>query len=202
MAKVGRLVKESIAQELGTTLTERPNFFVTTVTRLTATDADTFRQKLHISKARLLLVKQRVGKRVITPLNIAGLPELLEGSVGLVLAGEDIPSAAKILMEFRKTHEDQLVIRGGVVDGRLLDRTRVQELADLPPKPVLLALVVATLESPIADVIFTIERLIGDLAWLAEQAATTKPAESIPEPAAGQQPPPPEPSQPSPAQAA
>ncbi len=174
MANVGRMVKESIAEQLATQLGECSNVFVTRVNRLSAPAADHLRQKLFASKARLLVVKRRIGQRTIEQLKIAGLGELLEGSVGLILSAGDVLPTAKLLVEFIKTHEEQLTVCGALIDGQLLDKRRVEQLASLPPRPILLAHVVATIESPIADVIFTIERLIGDLAWLAEQAATKK----------------------------
>ena len=182
MAKVGRMVKESSVLEVSNRLAESPNFFVTAVNRLPAADTDAFRQKLFASRARLVMVKRRLGQRVVEPLKITGLAELLEGSICLVLVGDDPLATAKLIMEFRKSREEQLLVRGGVIDGQLLDKTRVEQFAQLPPKPVLLAQVVATLEAPIADVIFTIERLLGDIAWLAEQIAAAKPA--VPEAAA------------------
>ena len=174
MAKVGRMVKESSVAEVVDRLALSPNFFVTAVNRLPADETDAFRQKLFASRASLVMVKRRLGQRAVEPLKIAGLAELLEGSICLVLVGDDPLATAKLIMEFRKSREEQLLVRGGVVDGQLLDTARVEQLAQLPPKPVLLAQVVATLEAPIADVIFTIERLIGDIAWLAEQVAATK----------------------------
>ena len=109
-------------------------------------------------------------------MNITGLQELLKGSVGLVLAGGDVLPIAKLIVEFRKSHEEQVAVKGAVIDGQLLDPSTVEALANLPPKPVLLAQVVATIESPLADLIFTVERLIGDLAWTVEQLAEKKPA--------------------------
>ena len=175
MAKVGRMVKESSVSEVSNRLAESPNFFVTAVNRLPAADTDAFRQKLFASRARLVMVKRRLGQRALEPLKITGLAELLEGSICLVLVGDDPLATAKLIVEFRKSREEQLLVRGGVIDGQLLDKARVEQLAALPPKPVLLAQVVATLEAPIADVIFTIERLLGDIAWLAEQVAASKP---------------------------
>ena len=175
MAKVGRMVKEGSIREIAAQLSEHPNFFITAINRLAAPDADTLRRRLFGSTARLLVVKRTLGRRSVSGLNVAGLSELLQGSVGIVLADADVPATAKLLIEFRKTHEEQLAVRGAVVDGQLLDASRVEQLAALPPKPILLAQVVATIESPIADVIFTLERLLGDIAWLAEQAASQKP---------------------------
>ena len=180
MASVGRMVKESIVEECSSEIAKWPNFFVTSITRLPAPDADALRQRLDSSQARLIVINRRLGRRAVESLNIHGLAELLEGSVGIVLAGDDALSAAKLIVEFRKAHEAHLEVRGGVADGRLLDQRRVEELASLPPKPVLLAQLVATIEALLADLIMTIERLIGDVAWIAEQAAAKKPALSAP----------------------
>ena len=176
MTRVGRLVKESSVTEVSTQLSDRPNFFIASINRLPASEADIFRRKLAASSAKLIMIKRRLSHRALEPLKLSGITELLEGSVGFVLAGDDVLLAAKILVEFQKSHEELMGVQGGVVDGQLLDKSRVKELAGLPSKPVLLALVLSTIESPLADVIFTVERLIGDVAWAAEQAATKKPA--------------------------
>ena len=175
MANVGRRVKESMVEELSTQLAERPNVLVTTIGRMPASEADALRQKLYTSQARLIVMKRRLTQRAIEQLNLAGLADLLEGSVGIVLAGEDALPTAKLIVDFHKAHEDQLTLRGAFIDGQRLDKRRIEELASLPPKPVLLAHVVAAIESPLTGLIFTLEQLIGDIAWIAEQAAATKP---------------------------
>src|SRR3989338_4968975 len=185
MANVGRLVKETAVKELSDRLSQRPDFLVASVDRLTAGEADSLRQKLFASQARLVIIKRSLGKRMLDQKNLAAVTELFQGSVGIVLPGEEIPPAAKILVDFIKTREEKLAVRGGFIDGILLDKTRVEQLASLPPKPMLLAQVVATIESPLADVIFTLERLLGDVMWAAEQAAAQKPAESAPTTEAG-----------------
>jgi len=195
MASVGRMVKEAGVEELSARFAERANVFVTTVNRLPASDTDTFRRQLFASQARLVVVQRRLGQRAIEPLKLPGLAELLEGTVGFVFSGEDPLATAKLIVDFRKAHEERLTVRGAVIDGQLLDTARVEALAQLPPKPVLLAQVVAMLESPLADIIVTLERLIGDIAWLAEQAAAAKPADARPPqqaPPTGEAPPKPE----------
>ena len=181
MPNVGRLVKESAVKELSERLSQRREFLVTSVNRLPSVEADSLRQKLFASQARLVLLKRTLGKRVMDQLNLSAVTELFEGSIGLVLPGEEILPAAKTIVDFIKTHEEQIAVRGAFIDGSLYDKAYVVQLANLPPKPVLLAQVVATIESPIADVVFTLERLIGDLIWVADQAAEKKPAPAAPE---------------------
>ena len=178
MAKVGRMVKEASVAELSSRLFERPNFFVTSISRLQAADADSLRQKLFGAQGRLVLVKRRLGQRALQALNIAGLDTLVDGSVGVVLSGEDVLLTAKVLMEFHKGREEQLAVRGAVIDGQLLDPRRVKELADLPAKPILLVRVIGTVEAPIANVITTVERLIGDIIRGIDQLVIKRAAEA------------------------
>ena len=175
MAKVGRMVKEGMVEELAQQLSAHPNLFVTRISHLSATDADVLRQKLHASRAQWVMVKKRLGLRALQSLKLEGMSQWLDGSVGFVVPEDDVLPVAKLIVEFIKSHENQLEVRGAYVDGQLLDTARVQVLASLPPKPALLAQVVLTLESPLADLIFTIDRLVGDVAWAIEQAAAQPP---------------------------
>ncbi len=173
---VGRLVKESMIGELSKQLEQAPNFFVASITRLPASEADVFRRKLSTSQASMLMIKRRLGLRTLADLKISGFEKLLSGSVGFIIpTSEDVLPIAKTLVDFVKSHEEQISVQGAMIDGQLLDKKNVEHLASLPGKPALLAQVVFTLEAPISDLIFTVEQLIGDIAWLAEQAAEKKP---------------------------
>lgn len=177
MASIGRMVKESIVRDATSGLTQQSNLFIASVNRLPASEANIFRQKLSGSQARLVMIKRRLGKQALASLKITGFDDLLKGSVGFIIPmGDDVLQVAKALVEFGKAHEEQMSIQGGQIEGQMLDAKGIKALADLPAKPVLLAQVLGTLEAPIADVIFTIERLIGDLAWIAEEAGKAKPA--------------------------
>lgn len=191
MAKVGRLVKESLLKELSDQLSEQPNFFLASVERLHAVEADTLRKQLRNAKSRLVMVKRRLGLRGVAGLSQGELAALLTGSVGFVLSGDEAIPVAKILVGFAKTNEGKFIIRGGWVDGQLLNETRVAELASLPPKPQLIAQLIGVLESPITDVIFTIEQLLSEPAWVLEEAG--KKASAPPSEPAAQQAPAPQP---------
>ena len=176
MPKVGRQVKESMVQELTSALKERPVFFVASVGPLQAGDADTLRKRLSGVQARLLMMKRTLGLQGIRALKLDQTEGLFDGSVTLVLPGEDIIPAAKLLFDFAKEAQDKLTVRGGFIDGELFDQQRLKELADLPSKPVLIAQLIGVIESPISDVIMTLEAAISELAWVIEEASKKKPA--------------------------
>ncbi len=179
MAKIGRMVKDSMIQELSLRLGERPNLLVTSVHRLSPSDSIVLRQKLFSAHARLRILKRTLGKRFLEGLSIPGLPALGEvknGSLGFIVAGEDVLPVAKHLVAFIKEHAEHLSLEGGLIEGQVFDKKTVVAFAALPPKLMLLAEVVVTLESPMADVAFTVERLVGDVCWLVEQLAQKKAA--------------------------
>lgn len=183
MAKIGRLVKDLAVQELAAALKERPNFFITGVAGLPVVEADTLRKRLRGAQATVMMVKRRLGLRGVSSMEHAdGLKEFFTGSVAFVFPGEDIIPAAKLLVEFAKSSQDKLTVRGGLVEGQVLDKKRIEQLASLPSKPQLIAEVIGAIESPIVDLIFTVERVLGDVAWVLEEAAKTRPqaADSAP----------------------
>lgn len=176
MAKVGRLVKDQMVQELTSALGERPNFFVTSIGRLDAVEADGLRKKLRSMRSRLIMVKRTLGVRGLTAVKTEEPISLLEGSVGFVVPEEDVLPVAKLIVEFAKAGEEKLAVRGGWIDGQLLDQRRVEQLASLPPKPQLIAELIGVLESPMSDLVFTIEQVLRDVPWVLDEVSKSRPA--------------------------
>jgi len=72
----------------------------------------------------------------------------LEGSIGVACAMEDEIVGAKIINELGKKNKN-LVLRGGLFNGKVLSIDEVKQLANLPSKQELLAKFVYVLKSPI-----------------------------------------------------
>jgi len=101
--------------------------------------------------------------------------EFLKGPSGIAFGMNDPVSAAKITSDFAKNH-DKLEIKAGVVDGKVINANGVIELAELPPREVLIARVLGGLNAPIqgfANVLSgTIKGLAVVLNAIAEQKQT------------------------------
>jgi large subunit ribosomal protein L10 len=69
---------------------------------------------------------------------IQGLEEQLTGPTAIAFINGDVATVAKGLRDFAKAHP-LLVIKGGVMDGRVLNAETVKKLADLESREVLLA---------------------------------------------------------------
>jgi large subunit ribosomal protein L10 len=115
----------------------------------------------------------RVAKNTLTKLAAkdAGVDEqiepLLVGPTAIAFVNGDIAQAAKGLLDFSKANP-LLVIKGGVLDGKLLDAKEVGKLAELEPREVLLAKVAGGLKAGLAKAAATFNALPTQAAQLAE----------------------------------
>lgn len=92
-----------------------------------------------------------VAKNTLTALaakdaGIEGLDETLTGPTAIAFISGDVATVTKGLRDFAKAHPS-LAIKGGVMDGKILDATTVLKLADLESREVLLAKLAGALKA-------------------------------------------------------
>ncbi len=120
---------------------------------------------LKITKARLMkiAVKDVAGSE--------GLSEQLSDQVGLVFAFGEVPAIAKKLSEFAKDHEAFSIIIG-LFEDKVLDTNQIKFLATLPPREVLCAQLMGTMQAPITRLASTLHLSIAKLLHVLQEAAT------------------------------
>ncbi|HOB05721.1 MAG TPA: 50S ribosomal protein L10 [Propionibacteriaceae bacterium] len=109
---------------------------------------------------------------------VEGLESQLTGPTAVAFISGDIATVAKGLRDFAKANP-ALVIKGGVLEGRVLDADSVKKLADLESREVLLAKVAGAMQANLAKAVYLIAaplskaaRVLGAL----EQAANEDPS--------------------------
>ena len=83
---------------------------------------------------------------------IQGLETQLSGPTAIAFISGDVATVAKGLRDFAKAHP-HLVIKGGVMDGRVLDADAVKKLADLESREVLLATLAGAMNGNLAKAV-------------------------------------------------
>lgn len=86
---------------------------------------------------------------------IEGLDSTLAGPTAIAFINGDVASVAKSLRDFAKAHP-ALVIKGGVMDGQVLDADAVKKLADLESREVLLAKMAGALQANLSRAVYLI----------------------------------------------
>jgi len=79
----------------------------------------------------------------------AGLKSTLAGMTGIAWSYEDPSAAAKVVKAFRKDNE-KLQVKAGLVEGQVLDAQGVEaQLASMPGKDEVRAMLLATMQAPL-----------------------------------------------------
>lgn len=86
---------------------------------------------------------------------IEGLDELLTGPTAIAFITGEITTVAKGLRDFAKDNP-HLVIKGGVMDGRVLDADEVKKLANLESREVLLAKLAGAMQANLSKAVYLI----------------------------------------------
>jgi large subunit ribosomal protein L10 len=116
---------------------------------------------------------------LVGPTAIAFVGDKADGSPG------DAAAVAKALKDFARTN-DSLVLKGGVLDDKILTVEELRDLADLPPRDVLLAQLAGAFQAPLAKFAGLLQALPRDFAYglqalidkLGGAPATAEPAET------------------------
>ncbi|MFB6356259.1 MAG: helix-hairpin-helix domain-containing protein, partial [bacterium] len=96
----------------------------------------------------------------------------LNGTTAIVLSGNGFVNTSKIVTEFAEEHEN-LVIKGGLLEGDVLEPDAVESISELPTKRELLQNVAGALNSPIQNLAtylqYPIQQLTNVLNQVKEQ---------------------------------
>lgn len=95
--------------------------------------------------------KNNISKRAAELAGFEGLSEQFVGPKALVLGYEDVVSPAKILADFSKENKT-VEIEAGVIEGKVVLKEGIMELANLPSRETLLTQLAAGLLMPIKEV--------------------------------------------------
>src|SRR5580658_138885 len=96
------------------------------------------------------VVKNTLVKRALKDAPFKGkLDDALVGMTGIAWSYEDPSAAAKVVKAFRK-EDEKLKIKAGLIEGSILDSKAVEDqLATMPGKDELRAMLLATLQAPL-----------------------------------------------------
>jgi large subunit ribosomal protein L10 len=183
--------KERVVAELTEKLRTAETLFVADYRGLTMPQIDSLRGKLIENGARLSVVKNTLTRRAAEAAGADALLALLEGpsAIAFIEADGDMVAVAKALADSARETK-VLEIRGGVMQGREISASDVEELAKLPPLDVLrgqvLGAIVAPLSAIAALVNAPLQNLYGLIDARIEQlgGASASPAEAANQPEA------------------
>ena len=132
---------------------------------LTVAELKNLRRSLG-ENANYAVVKNTLAKIAAKNVGIEGFDELLAGPTAIAFIKGDVVETAKGLRDFAKANPN-LVIKGGVYEGKTLSAAEVAKLADLESREVLLAKVAGGINAALSSALFVVNALPSKAAQLA-----------------------------------
>jgi large subunit ribosomal protein L10 len=123
-------------------------------------------------------VDYKVYKNTLTSLaakqlDVAGVDEYLVGTTALAISREDPVAPAKIVKNFSSKHVN-FKVKAGILNKQVIAPDKVIALADIPPREVLLGMVLGGIQAPIAGLLRVLQGPIQSLAFALKNLAEQK----------------------------
>lgn len=135
------------------------------------------RGRLRAAEVELHVVKNTLARRAAVDTAFADLIDHFVGPTSVAFTEGDVVAMAKAIADYAKV-EPKLEIRAGLVEGQVLTPAQVTALAELPPREVLLARALASLQSPIAGLVGVLQGVQRQFLYVLQAIKTAKETQS------------------------
>ena len=140
-------------------------------------DDTKLRKELREAGVEYTVVKNSLLKRAAESAGLEGIDPVLEGTTAIATSTDDYVASARILQKYADGH-DNFTVKSGYLDGEVIELAKIQALAKLPSREVLLATVCSVFNAPIAAFARAVQAIVDKEP---EEATTQEaPAEEAP----------------------
>lgn len=113
---------------------------------LSVSELTELRRTLRASDSKLGVYKNTLVKRAFNSLGLDEIDSQLEGPNAIIFS-KDVTAGAKVAAKFAKKN-DLLVVKAGIVEGKVVDQKQMLQLAKLPNKEGMLSMLLSVLQAP------------------------------------------------------
>lgn len=146
-AETIRIKEEQVAQYVEK-FGKAKSFVLVDYRGLNVTEDTAMRNEMRKAGVEYKVIKNRLVLRALNNAGYPGFDSVLEGPTAMAISYDDAVAPAKIVAEnVKKTNK--IVIKGGAVEGKVMDVAGINKVASIPSKPVLVAQLLGMLQTPI-----------------------------------------------------
>ncbi len=162
---ITRKQKEKKLQEIKEDLGSANVIVLTDYRGLTVAQMNNLRRTLQDERIKYKVVKNTLARLAVRDTGLADLDPLLEGPIAMAFGYDDPIVPVKLLVKFAKENED-LEIKGGVVEKKTLPKNEMVRLAELPSREVLLTRALGSLQSPMVGFVGVLQANLRNLVYV------------------------------------
>src|SRR5690606_14371547 len=148
--------KKQIVQEIADKFTESQTSVVVDYRGLDVSQVTELRKQLREEGIEFHVYKNTMTRRATESVELGELNEVLVGPTAIAFSKDDVVAPARILNNFAKENEE-LEIKGGVIEGKVASLEQIKELADLPNHEGMVSMLLSVLQAPIRNFAYAVK---------------------------------------------
>jgi large subunit ribosomal protein L10 len=160
---MNREQKAAAIAEIATQIDESNAIFAVDYRGISVSQAAELRSNLREADAVFKVVKNSLTERAADQVGAEALKDYLTGPTALTFVHGDIAVAAKALADYGRAIQ-LLPVKGGLMEGAVLDVEQIRTLSRLPSREALYGQLVGVVASPVSGLVRTLNALISGLA--------------------------------------
>lgn len=172
---MARPEKVAEVQAIAERLEQAQSIVLANYSGLTVGQMTQFRRNCRANSVECRVVKNRLARIAAEKVGAGVLRDALKGPTAIVFGAASQVDPARLVVEFAKDN-DKMLIKGGYVDGQLLDAQQVVALSQIPSREELLAKMMGSISSPARGLACTVNGVAAALARVIDAAAKAKAA--------------------------
>ena len=173
MKRVGQIFRESVYRDLKKGFKENGSIFLLTYSKLTSTKIGDLRKNRKSAGAHVVVSKNRLAQIALKELGHNQLAERVGGQTAFIWSNKDSAEISKILIKFVKDIET-VALKGGLLQGKIIEEGDIKRLSDLPSREVLLAQLLGTIIAPLTRLAYVLNAKTIDLLSIIKQLSEKK----------------------------
>lgn len=157
--------KKAMLDEVQATLEKSPFVVLAEYRGLKVDQMTQLRTQLRKAGSRMLVVKNSYLSLAASKTGRTNLASLLSGPTAMITGDSDITQIAKLLKTFTQDN-NLLVVKGGMLGTRLLTAADMVDMANIPPREILLGQFVGTLAAPMTRLVGVMSQKVLSLLYV------------------------------------
>jgi large subunit ribosomal protein L10 len=159
--------KIAIANEIKTRVSKSDYVFLVDYRGMKVEQFAAFRTQLRETQSRCTVIKNSYFQKVVEEtLSWKDVSSLLEGPTAMVYGRGDASVVAKLLKKFNKDNNRLPAIKGGRLGTLTLQSKDVDDMAQLPPREVMLARLVGTIAAPLSQLVGVMQQKVASIVYV------------------------------------
>ncbi len=154
--------KQAIVAEVADVASSAHSAIAAEYRGLTVEDLTELRKQARNNGVYLRVVKNTLAKRAVADTDFECMTEGFSGPLVLAFSQEDPGSAARVIHDFVKDHED-MIVKMVSISGKLLDPSEIKTLAKMPTYEQAISILMATMKAPVQKLVVTLNEVPGKL---------------------------------------